>query len=81
MAENPASLRAFPGSPQDSPDTGLGVRVLTRAGESIRAIIRFHLDQLYPRFGFPISLPETMAQPRSRLATAGAKPVVRDPPW
>jgi RNA polymerase sigma-70 factor (ECF subfamily) len=33
-----------------------GLFVLTMAGERIRAITRFHLDELYPRFGLPPSL-------------------------
>jgi hypothetical protein len=28
------------------------------AGGRIRAITRFHVDALYPRFGLPASLPE-----------------------
>jgi hypothetical protein len=32
--------------------------VLTMAGDRIRAVTRFHLDALYPRFGLPGSLPE-----------------------
>jgi RNA polymerase sigma-70 factor (TIGR02960 family) len=35
-----------------------GLFVLTIAGDRIRAITRFHLDELYPRFGLPRSLPE-----------------------
>jgi RNA polymerase sigma-70 factor (TIGR02960 family) len=35
-----------------------GMFVLTMAGPKIRAIARFHLDELYPRFGLPESLPE-----------------------
>ena len=37
--------------------TPAGLFVLTMAGEKIRAITRFHLDELYPRFGVPASLP------------------------
>lgn len=33
-----------------------GLFVFTMAGEQIRAITRFHLDELYPRFGLPESL-------------------------
>ena len=31
--------------------------VLTMAGDRIRAVTRFHLDDLYPKFGLPASLP------------------------
>jgi RNA polymerase sigma-70 factor (TIGR02960 family) len=36
-----------------------GLFVLTTAGQQIHAITRFHLDELYPRFGLAGSLPET----------------------
>jgi RNA polymerase sigma-70 factor (ECF subfamily) len=35
-----------------------GLFVLTMAGDKIQAITRFHLDELYPRFGLAESLPE-----------------------
>ena len=35
-----------------------GLFVLTMAGSWIRALTRFHCDELYPRFGLPRSLPE-----------------------
>jgi RNA polymerase sigma-70 factor (ECF subfamily) len=41
-----------------------GLFVLTMAGEKIRAVTRFHLDDLYPRFGLPTSLPQ--GEPRAR---------------
>ena len=34
-----------------------GLFVLTMAGPRIRALTRFHCDELYPRFGLPGSLP------------------------
>ena len=34
-----------------------GLFVLTVAGDRIQAITRFHLDELYPRFGLPLSRP------------------------
>ena len=34
-----------------------GLFVLTVAGERIRALTRFHVDELYPRFGLPEALP------------------------
>jgi len=33
-----------------------GLFVLTPAGDRIAAITRFHIDELYPRFGLPVSL-------------------------
>ena len=42
--------------------------MLTMAGQKIQAITRFHLDELYPRFGLAESLPEPAAQPKPRLA-------------
>lgn len=38
--------------------TPAGLIVLTAADDRIRAITRFHLDALYPRFGLPAALPE-----------------------
>jgi RNA polymerase sigma-70 factor (TIGR02960 family) len=45
-----------------------GLFVLTMAGQQIHAITRFHLDELYPRFGLTRSLPEPArpAQPQRR---------------
>ena len=45
---DPARVAAYPA----------GLFVLTMAGPKIRALTRFHLDELYPRFGLPGSLPE-----------------------
>ena len=41
-----------------------GLFVLSIAGARIGAITRFHIDELYPRFGFATSLPEPAAHPR-----------------
>jgi hypothetical protein len=38
-----------------------GLFVLTPAGERIYAVTRFHLDEIYPRFGLPGSLPGSAA--------------------
>ena len=38
--------------------------MLTVAGQKIQAVTRFHLDDLYPRFGLAESLPEPVADPR-----------------
>ena len=46
-------------APRTQPTAGpAGLFVLTMAGQRIRVITRFHLDELYPRFGLPSSLPE-----------------------
>jgi RNA polymerase sigma-70 factor (ECF subfamily) len=41
-----------PGEPVATP---AGLFVLTIAGDRIRAVTRFHLDGLYPRFGLPLT--------------------------
>lgn len=51
-----------------------GLFVLTMAGEKIHAITRFHLDELYPRFGLAGSLPEPAAQPGSRARHRTVRP-------
>jgi RNA polymerase sigma-70 factor (TIGR02960 family) len=45
--------------------TPAGLFVLTMAGPRIQAITRFHCDELYPRFGLPLSL---SGQPAGRTA-------------
>jgi hypothetical protein len=42
-----------------------GLFVLTMAGPRIRALTRFHCDELYPRFGLPVSLPGPAAHATS----------------
>jgi RNA polymerase sigma-70 factor (ECF subfamily) len=44
--EEPAAEIALPG----------GLIVLTLRGARIARVTRFHLDQLFPRFGFPLEL-------------------------
>jgi hypothetical protein len=39
-----------------------GLFVLGMAGPNIHAMTRFHLDELYPRFGLPRSLPGTLGR-------------------
>ena len=56
-----------------------GLFVLTMAGEKIHAVTRFHLDELYPRFGLTGSLPEPAAQPRSRAGHRADRPIGSDP--
>jgi hypothetical protein len=51
---------AFGGYLAASPDsvaTPGGLFVLTVAGDRLSAVTRFHLDELYPRFGLPDHLP------------------------
>jgi RNA polymerase sigma-70 factor (ECF subfamily) len=57
-----ASYLSVPGQLAAAP---AGLFVLTLAGQKIHAVTRFHLDELYPRFGLASSLPEPAAQPRS----------------
>ena len=47
-----------------------GLFVLTMAGEKIHAVTRFHLDELYPRFGLAGSLHEPMT---ARMGVGGRK--------
>ena len=56
-----ASYLSVPGQQAAAP---AGLFVLTLAGQKIHAVTRFHLDELYPRFGFATSLPEPAAHPR-----------------
>ncbi len=52
---------ALAGYVSDRPGGGAfpsGLFVLTMAGARIQAITRFHIDELYPRFGLARSLPE-----------------------
>jgi len=51
-----AGYLSDPGQPFATP---AGLFVLTMAGEKIQAITRFHLDELYARFGLPSSMAVT----------------------
>ena len=42
-----------------------GLFVLTMAGPRIRALTRFHRDELYPRFGLPASVPGRPRTPQA----------------
>ena len=53
---------------QPYPDVLLESIADTAPGPKIRAITRFHLDELYPRFGLAGSLPGPAAQPQLSLA-------------
>jgi len=50
-----AGYLSEPGQPAAAP---AGLFVLTMADQKICAITRFHLDELYPRFGLAAALPE-----------------------
>jgi hypothetical protein len=50
-ANTQPGLAGFLTGPERQVAAPAGLFVLTMAGEQIRAITRFHLDELYPRFG------------------------------
>ena len=59
-ANTQPALAGYMSSPVPQPTPAAapaGLFVLTMTGERIRAITRFHLDELYPRFGVPRWLP------------------------
>ncbi len=65
-ANTQPALASYLASPDEEARPGAspaGLFVLTMAGPRIRAITRFHCDALYPRFGLPLWLPATAAQP------------------
>jgi RNA polymerase sigma-70 factor (TIGR02960 family) len=53
----PALAGYLSGPASAGPAAPAGLFVFTMAGQRIRAVTRFHLDDLYPRFGLPRSLP------------------------
>src|SRR5215468_7559218 len=63
-ANTQPALASYLGDPAQRAAAPAGLFVLTTAGQKIQAITRFHLDQLYPRFGLAGSLPEPAAQPK-----------------
>jgi RNA polymerase sigma-70 factor (TIGR02960 family) len=60
-ANTQPALGSYLGDPARSAAAPAGLIVLTMAGDRICAITRFHLDDLYPRFGLPVALPEPAA--------------------
>jgi RNA polymerase sigma-70 factor (TIGR02960 family) len=56
-ANGQPGLAGYLSDPAQRASGPAGLFVLTMSGQQIRAITRFHLDQLYPRFGLAISLP------------------------
>jgi RNA polymerase sigma-70 factor (TIGR02960 family) len=63
-ANNQPALASYLAHREESRATPAGLFVLTLSGDRIQALTRFHLDDLYPRFGLPVSLP-TPVQPPS----------------
>ncbi|MBO0809564.1 MAG: RNA polymerase subunit sigma-70, partial [Actinobacteria bacterium] len=55
-ANTQPALASYLAYPDRQVATPAGLFVLTMAGEQIRAVTRFHVDELYPRFGLPPSL-------------------------
>jgi len=80
-ANTQPALAGYLTDPAQPAATPAGLFVLTMAGPKIQAITRFHVDELYPRFGLAGSLPEPAAQPGPRLSAAGADPVTGGRPW
>ena len=56
-ANSQPAFASYLGDPEEPVAQPSGFFVLTLAGEQITAITRFHRDDLYPRLGFPTSLP------------------------
>ena len=56
-ANSQPALAGYLGGHEGEPAAPAGLFVLGMAGPQIHAITRFHLDELYPRFGLPRSLP------------------------
>ena len=57
-ANRQPALASYVGGPGGAAAAPGGIFVLTMAGPRIRALTRFHCDELYPRFGLPGSLPD-----------------------
>jgi RNA polymerase sigma-70 factor (TIGR02960 family) len=57
-ANTQPALAGYLGDRAGGPAAPNGLFVLTAAGQQIQAITRFHLDELYPRFGLAGSLTE-----------------------
>jgi hypothetical protein len=58
-ANNQPAFGSYQGNPGEPIARPAGLLVLSLAGDQIQALTRFHLDDLYPRFGLPASLPIT----------------------
>ena len=60
-------------SDRAGPATPAGLFVLTMDDQKIRAVTRFHLDTLYPRFGLAGSLPAAAARPQLPLTLGSGR--------
>ncbi len=60
-ANRQPALASYLSGPDRAAASPAGLFVLTMAGPRIRALTRFHCDELYPRFGLPGSLPDPTA--------------------
>jgi RNA polymerase sigma-70 factor (TIGR02960 family) len=60
-ANTQPALASYLGGTDQAAAVPAGLFVLTMAGPRIRALTRFHCDELYPRFGLPGSLPAPAA--------------------
>jgi RNA polymerase sigma-70 factor (TIGR02960 family) len=56
-ANNQPAFGSYQENPGEVIATPAGLLVLSLVGDHIQALTRFHLDDLYPRFGLPASLP------------------------
>jgi RNA polymerase sigma-70 factor (ECF subfamily) len=59
-ANTQPALASYIGEPGRAAALPGGLFVLSLAGPRICAVTRFHLDELYPRFGLPESLPDSV---------------------
>jgi hypothetical protein len=64
-ANGQPALAGYVGDADDSDAVPAGLFVLAMADHRIHAITRFHLDELYPRFGLALTLTPPTARRRS----------------
>jgi RNA polymerase sigma-70 factor (ECF subfamily) len=57
-ANTQPAFGSYMSEPGAATATPAGLFVLTLTGDRIRAVTRFHSEELYPQFGLPASLPE-----------------------
>lgn len=69
-ANTQPALAGYLGNPDHQAATPAGLFVITAAGQQIRAVTRFHLDQIYPRLGLAESLPLSVSMPDGAACTA-----------
>jgi RNA polymerase sigma-70 factor (ECF subfamily) len=63
-ANTQPALAGYLSDPGRAAAAPAGLFVLTMAGPKIHDVTRFHLDELYPRFGLDPSLPEPAQAPQ-----------------